>query len=298
MIKIIFISFLLVSLNVYGFNPTKVIEGVFIYEIIWAPNGEMMIVKPNYDSPYLVYKKKNIWNVKSLGLSMYSKFFVWSNKSDKFIFWNEGNLYIQQIGDKPVLFCKASESKASWSPDDKWISYSYNDNIWIMQFNNKQKIKITKRSIKGASYPQWKNLKTIIFYGDKPKQGSTIWKVDLNTGSPKMISNKIDCYYSGWSIGSSGIPIIDIESLDIKLLSYNGKVNNLTTNGNGIDGKVFVRYSNGSLFYLDNYRNLVHVKNKKNRVLMSKVDRASISPDGKYLAYTSNKEFYITNLSE
>lgn len=246
----------------------------------------------------MIYKKEDNWYTQPLGLSIYSKFFVWSNKGDKFLYWDKGNIYIYQFNKNPVLLCEATESTASWSLDDKWILFSYNDNIWMMQNDNKQKVKVTKKSIKEASYPQWIDSKTIMFYGNKPKQGSTIWKVDLGTGEPKMINNQIDCYYSGWPIEPNGIPFIDIDSFDIKLLSYNGKVRDLTINGNGIDGKTFVRYHNDSLFYIDNYRNLilVNVKNMDNRVVMKEVDRASISPDGKYLAYTSGKKFYIINL--
>lgn len=294
---IIFAFFTLIFTNhVDGSSLNPVLQDAFVTGVeSWSDNGEVMIVLPLYQPAQLIVKKKTGWvanRLKEVG-----HFYILSHKGDRFAFLNSGNLYISTLQNKPVIISKASETTMSWSPDDKWLAYANGNDIWIVSSNLKEKKKVA--TAENASYPQWTGSgKDLIFFGiDKSIKGNTkriIWIANIETGEIRKINDNLNFYYGGWTFWRDLIPIRDINSNDMMLLSIDGTVTRLTNNG---VPRHFVRYDENGLYCKDGKRNLLLIKDDSQQVLMTGVDYVSISPNKKYIAYAVMDKFYIDDFN-
>lgn len=289
----IFVIMLAFQANIHAINSRVVLKDMSIGEVAWK-NEQELVAKPYGDPTYLLVLINTTWEIRPLHIRDNAKFFRWSNKRDKLLYWKNGNLLftkLEKMGSDSLLSSKATETEPSWSPDDKYFAYVVDNNIWIGTADLKTKRRVTKKTVNEANYPQWtKSGKEIVFQGAY-KNSYTMWKVDVKTGDTKVINDKLGCLYYKWQMWNDNIVVIDENTFDFKQLSLTGKISYLTKDG--IAGRSIIQYNQDGIYYTDNSRNFFKLANGTPKIILKGVDYASISPSGKLLAYAKDNQLYI-----
>lgn len=279
--------------NIYSINSQLVLKDMAVGEVAWKTEGEL-IAKPYGGSTYQLVKKNNLWEIRPLHIRDDAKFFKWSHQRDKLLYWKNGNLLYTKLikmGSDTELVAKTAETEPSWSPDDKYFAYIADNHVWVCTADLKKKRRVTKKAVNEANYPQWtKSGKEIVFQGAH-KNSYTMWKVDVKTGETKIINDKVSCLYYKWQMWNDNIVVVDESTFDIKRLSLNGKVSNVTKDG--IAGRSIIQYNQDGIYYTDNSRNLFRLANGTSKLILKGVDYACVSPSGKLLAYAKDNQLYI-----
>lgn len=295
--KVIFLMIFVVMFtfqaNIHAINSRVVLKDMAVGEVSWK-NEQELVAKPYGDPTYMLVKVNSIWEIRPLHIRDNSKFFKWSNKRDKLLYWKNGNLLLtklEKMGSDSLLSAKTTETEPSWSPDDKYFAYVVDNNIWVGTSDLKTKRRVTKKAVNEANYPQWtKSGKEIVFQGAY-KNSYTMWKVNVKTGETKVINSKLGCLYYKWQMWNDNIVVIDETTFDFKQLSLTGKITNLTKDG--VAGRSIMQYNQDGIYYTDNSRNLFKLANGASKLILKEVDYASISPSGKLLAYAKDNQLYI-----
>jgi Tol biopolymer transport system component len=279
--------------NIHAMSSRVVLKDMSVGEVAWK-NEQELIAKPYNDPTYMLVKVNSTWEIRPLHIRGDAKFFKWSNKRDKLLYWRNGDLFLTKLvkmGSDSLFSDKTTETELSWSPDDKYFAYVMNNNIWICTGDLKTKRRVTKKPVNETNYPQWtKSGKEIVFQGAY-KNRYTMWKVDVKTGETKVINSKLGCLYYKWQMWNDKIVVIDETTFDLKQMSLTGKISNLTKDGKA--GRSIIQYNQDGIYYTDNSRNLFKLANGVSKLILKEVDYASISPSGKLLAYAKDNQLYI-----
>lgn len=283
--------------NIHALNPRLILKAMTVGEVSWHPNEQKFVAKPFNQPTYLIYKIGNAWQIKPTYLTGDVKLFKWSHRGDQLLYWKEGNLYLTKlqdfgdVGDDSVLLNKAAESAASWSPDDKYLTYISDNQVWICTPDSKYRQKITNQEVKEANAPQWSNSgKDIIFQGAY-KDGYTIWKVNIKSGETKVINPGLQCTYSKWQLWNDQVLVIDDTTSDFKVLTLNGKITSLTKDG--VSGRNIIYYGPAGFYYTDTNRKLFKLVNGAPKLIINGEDFVSLSLLGKVLSYSVADKFYL-----
>ncbi len=295
--KIIFLMVFMVMLaiqaDIHAFNSRLALKDMAVGEVSWK-NERELIAKPYGDPTYQLVKVNTTWEIRPLHIRDNTKFFKWSHKRDKLLYWRNGNLLLtklEKMGSDSVLVGKTAETEPCWSPDDKYFTYIRDNHVWICTTNLKTKKRVTKKAVNEAIYPQWTNSgKEIVFQGAY-KNSYTLWKVNVKTGETKVINDKLKCLYYKWQMWNDKIVVIDENTFDIKQLSLTGELSNLTRDR--VAGRTIIQYNADGIYYTDNSRNLFQLANGSAKLILKEVDYACISPSGNSLAYAKDNQFYI-----
>lgn len=294
LVLMFFFLLLTFQVNIQAINSQLVLKNMFVGEVAWKTEREL-IAKPYGDPTYqLVKQNNNIWEIRPLHIRNDSKFFKWSHKRDKLLYWKNGDLLFTKLikmGSDSELVAKTAETEPCWSPDDKYFAYIANNHVWVCTADLKKKRRVTKKPVLEAVFPQWtKSGEQIVFQGAY-KNSYTMWIVDVKTRETKVINDKLRCLYYKWQMWNDNIVVIDESTFDIKLLTLTGKVSNLTRDG--IAGRNIIQYNRDGIYYTDNSRNLFRLANGTSKLILKEVDYACVSPSGKLLAYARDNQLYI-----
>ena len=284
------------NFQVNGARQSPIISGYYITGgEAWSPNSQMLIV-PYIPTTHLIYKEKGIWKQKELINGRSGKNYIWSNKGDQYIFWNNGKLYLASLTRKPIVINNADEIIPVWSPDDRYVAYVYNEIILITDIVSMKTKKVTQNSIEGTSDLQWiHNGDGIIFTGineNFQKQKYTIWEVNIKAGEAKIINDQYNCDYIA-TVRNNNILFLDNSTNDFYLMDLDGKVTRLTNDG--VSSKHFIYYGENSVFYTNNCTFYRFISDNELEILLKDIDYVSMAPDRNTIAYSVGDKFYIVD---
>lgn len=292
-VLMIFLIMLAFQADIHAINSRVVLKDMAVGEVAWK-NEQELIAKPYGDPTYQLVKANSTWEIRPLHIRDNVKFFKWSNKRDKLLYWKNGKLLLtklEKMGSDSLLISEITETEPSWSPDDKYFTYIIDNHVWICTSDLKKKRRITKKPINEANCPQWTSSgKEIVFQGAY-KNSYTMWKVNVKTRETKVINDKLRCLYYKWQMWKGNMVVIDETTFDLKQVSLTGKISNLTRDG--VAGRNIIQYNQDGIFYTDNGRNLFKLANGTSKLIVKEVDYASVSPSGKLLAYAKDNQLYI-----
>jgi hypothetical protein len=293
LIFMIFVVMLAFQANIQAMNAQLALKDMSVGEVAWRSDQEL-IAKPYGDPTYQLVKKPNIWEIRPLHIRDNSKFYKWSNKRDKLLYWKNGSLLLtklEKMGSDSLLSSKTAETESNWSPNDKYFAYVVGKHIWISTPDLKIKKRITKQAVNEINCPLWINSGQEIVFQGAYKDNYTFWRVNVKTGETKIINDKVSCLYYKWQMWNDNIVFVDQTTFDFKQMSLTGKISNVTKDG--ISGRTIIQYNQDGIYYTDNSRNLYRLANGTSKLIVKGIDYASVSPSGKMLAYAKDNQFYI-----